>query len=159
MVLAIGHKFHQYCIVYSWRLYRIVSGETLRQKDLWQHIVGIMIKKSKRRVVSVHSTKAHKVADEVIYDGLGYYPISYSAWKCAVCGKSSRNSCENCKRSLHVKTCFQIFHEKWQYDDTITTACNKKMFFDCFHINKQCILSIPNVFLTCQPQTTERNLS
>ena len=34
-----------------------------------------------------------------------------------------------------------------------------KMFRNCCHINKQFILSISNVFLTCQPQTIERNLS
>ena len=101
--------------VYSWWLYRIVSGETIPQKDFRQHIVGMMmIRQSKPRVISIDSSpsKAHKVADEVRYDGLGHYPISSLVWKCAVCGKSCRNSCEKCKRSLHVKTCFQIFHEK-----------------------------------------------
>ena len=100
--------------VYSWRLYRIVSGETIPQKDFRWHIVGIMIRQPKPRVIRVGSrpTKAHKVADEVRYDGLGHYPISCSVRKCVVCGKSCRNSCEKCKRSLHVKTCFQIFHEK-----------------------------------------------
>ena len=100
--------------IYSWRLYRTVSGETIPQKDFRRHIVGVMIRQSKSRVISVDSrpTKAHKVADEVRYDGLGHYPISYSVWNYAVCGKSCRNSCEKCKRSLHVKTCFQIFHEK-----------------------------------------------
>ena len=100
--------------VYSRRLYRIVSGETIPQKDFRQDIVGIMIRQSKPCLISVdfRPTKAHKVADEVRYDGLGHYPISCSVRKCVVCGKSCRNSCEKCKRSLHVKTCFQIFHEK-----------------------------------------------
>ena len=49
---------------YSWRLYRIVSDETIPQKDFRQHIVGIMIRQSKPRVISVDSrpTKAHKMA-------------------------------------------------------------------------------------------------
>ena len=100
--------------VYSWRLYRIVSGETIQEKDFRQHIVEIMIRQSKPRVISADSrpTKAHKVADEVRCDGLSHYLISCSVRKCAVCGKSCRNSCEKCKRSLHVKTYFQIFHEK-----------------------------------------------
>ena len=100
--------------VYSWRLYRIVSGETIPQKDFRRHIVGIMIRQSKPRVISVDSrpTKAHKVADDVRYDGLRHYPISCSVRKCAARGKSFRNSSEKCKRSLHIKTCFQIFHEK-----------------------------------------------
>ena len=111
--------------VYSWQLHRIISGETIPQKDFRQYIVGIMIRQSKPHVISVDSrpTKAHKVADEVRYDGLGHYPISCSVRKCTVCGKSCTNSDEKCKRSLHVKTCFQIFHEKWQYDDIITTTC------------------------------------
>ena len=47
--------------VYNWRLYRIVSGETIPQKDFRRHIVGIMIRQSKPRVISVDSrpTKAH----------------------------------------------------------------------------------------------------
>ena len=100
--------------VYSWQLNHIVSGETILQNNFRQHIVGIMIRQSKTRAISVdyHPTKAHKVADEARYDGLGHYPISCSVRKCPVCGKSCRNSCEKCKRSLHVKTCVQIFHEK-----------------------------------------------
>ena len=98
--------------VYSWRLFRIVSGETIPQKDFRRQIVGTMIRHSNPRVISVDSrpTKAHKVADEVRYDGLGHYPISCSVRKCAGRGKSCRNSFKKCKRSLHAKICFQIFH-------------------------------------------------
>ena len=76
--------------VYSWRLYRIVSGESVPQGDFRRHTVRVMIRQSKPRVISVDSrqTKAHKVADEVRCDGLGHYPISCLVWKCAVCGKS-----------------------------------------------------------------------
>ena len=76
--------------VYSWRLYRIVSGETLLQKNLTWHIVGIMIRQSKPRTISIDSrpTKAHKEVDEVRYDGLGHYPINCSVWKCVLFGKS-----------------------------------------------------------------------
>ena len=111
--------------IYSLWLYGIISGETIPQKYFRRHIVGIMIRQSKPYIISVDSrpTKAHKVADEVRYEGLGHYPISCSVWKCAVCGKSCRNSCKKCKRSLNIKTCFQIFHEKWQYDDIVTTTC------------------------------------
>ena len=100
--------------VYSWRLYCIVSGEIIPQKDFRRHIVGIMIRQSKPRVISVDSCprKAHKVAAEVRYDGLGHNPISFSVRKCAVCGKGFRKSCEKYKRSLHVKACFHIFYEK-----------------------------------------------
>ena len=105
--------------VYSWRLYRIVSGETIPLKDFREHSVSIMIRQSKPRAISVDSrpTRAHKVADEVRYDRLGYYAITCSVRKYAVCGESCRDSCEKSKRSLHVKTCFQI------YDEIITTTC------------------------------------
>ena len=65
--------------VYSWQLYRIVSGKTLLQKNLRRHIVGIIIRQSNPRIISVDSspTKAHKVVDEVRYDGLGHYPINF----------------------------------------------------------------------------------
>ena len=80
----------------------MVSVETIPQKDFRQHTVGIMIRQSKPRVISAdpRPTKAHKVADEV------------RNRKCAVCGKSCRNKCEKSKRTLHVKTCFKIFHKK-----------------------------------------------
>ena len=111
--------------VYYWRLYCIVSGKTIPQKDFRRQIVGIMIRQSKPHVIGVDSRpiKAHKVADEMRCDGLGHYPNSCPIQKCLVCGKSCKNSCEKCKRILHVKTCFQIFHENWQYDDIITTTC------------------------------------
>ena len=68
-----------FAFVYSWQLYRIVSGKTLLQKNLRRHIVGIMIRQSKPRIISVESrpTKAHKMVAEVRYDGLGHYPINF----------------------------------------------------------------------------------
>ena len=100
--------------VYSWQLYRIVPGETILQKSFRRHILGIMIRQSKLWVISADSrpTKAYEMADEVRHDELGHYPISCSVRKCVVCGKSCRNSCAKCKRSLHVKICFQVSHEK-----------------------------------------------
>ena len=63
----------------------------------------------------------HKEADKLRYDELGHYPIRCSVHKCAVCGKSCCSSCEKCNQGFHVKTRFQIFHEKWQYDDITIT--------------------------------------
>ena len=69
--------------VFSWRLYRIV-GEPAPQKDFRHHIVSIMIRKSAPRITDVYSrpTCAHKIADEVRYDGVGHYPISSPVRKC-----------------------------------------------------------------------------
>ena len=53
--------------VCSWWLYRVFSGKTIPQKDFRRHIVGIMIRQSKPRTISVDSrlTKAYKVTDKV----------------------------------------------------------------------------------------------
>ena len=117
VINAINNEF-----VYSWRLYRILSSETIPQKIFRRYIVVFMIRQSKPRIISVgsHLTKAHTMADEGRYDRLGHYPISSSVWKSAIWDKNCRNSCEKWKRSLHVKLCFQNFHEKLQYDDIIT---------------------------------------
>ena len=70
--------------VCSCRLYRIVSGETIPQKDFRRHIVATMIRQSKPHVISIdfRPAIAHKVADEVRY-GLGPYPISCSIFLCS----------------------------------------------------------------------------
>ena len=115
-------------LVYSWWLYQIISGETIPHRDFRRHNMSIMIRQSKPPIISVDSrpTKPHKVADEVRYDELGHYPISCSVHKCAVCGKSCRNSCEKWKWSLHVKTYVQIFHEKWH---TMTLLPQHNMYY------------------------------
>ena len=88
------------------------------------------------------------------WDMMGHYPISCPVRKYSLCGKSCRNSCEKCKRSLRVKTYFQIFHVtiRWHCYHNMCYIHYLKMFCNYCHINKQRILSIPNVFLTCQPQ-------
>ena len=104
-------------------LYCTISGETVPQKVFRQHTVGITIRQSRPRLISIDSrpTKTHKEADKLRYDELGYYPIRCSVHKCAFCGKSCCSSCEKCNQGLHVKTRFQIFLEKWQYDDITIT--------------------------------------
>ena len=166
VVLATCHKYHQYCsciqlaavLFHFWWNYTTERFQTV-------HCADIMIRQSKSRVICINScpTKTQKVADKLRYDGLGHYSISCPVWKCALWGKSCRKSCEKYKRSLHVKIFFQIFHEKWQYNDIIITTMYYihylKMFCNYCHIRKQCILSILNMFLTCQPQTIGRNPS
>ena len=104
-------------------LYCTISGETVPQKVFRQHTVGITIRQSRPRLISIDSrpTKTHKEADKLRYDELGHYPIRCSVHKCAFCGKSCCSSCEKCNQGLHVKTRFQIFFEKWQYDDITIT--------------------------------------
>ena len=70
-------------------LYCTISGETVPQKVFRQHTVGITIRQSRPRLISIDSrpTKTHKEADKLRYDELGHYPIRCSVHKCAFVGK------------------------------------------------------------------------
>ena len=100
--------------VYSWRIYRIISGEVFSQKDFRRRVVSIMIRRSASQILDVRSrpARAFKVADEIRLDGIGHYSSPASVRRCAICKKNCRNSCGKCSQSLHVNTCFQLFHEK-----------------------------------------------
>ena len=100
--------------VYSWRIYRIISGEVFSQKDFRRRVVSIMIRRSASQILDVRSrpARAFKVADEIRLDSIGHYPSPGSVRRCAICKKNCRNSCGKCSQSLHVNTCFQLFHEK-----------------------------------------------
>ena len=100
--------------VYSWRIYRIISGEVFSQKDFRRRVVSIMIRRSASQILDVRSrpARAFKVADEIRLDGIGHYPSPASVRRCAICKKNCRNSCGKCSQSLHVNMCFQLFHEK-----------------------------------------------
>ena len=119
-------------LVCSWMVHRMVSGKFIPQKDFRRHNGDILIRKSKLRVVTVDfcPTKAHKVADGVRYAELGHYPISCSFRKWTeilFIGKVTEihvRSAYKAYNCIHFKTYFQIFHEKWQYHDIITTTCN-----------------------------------
>ena len=108
--------------VYSWRLYRILSDKTIPQKDFRRHIVRIMIRQPKTRIISVDSRwkKAQKVMK---CDLMGYVSITSPAQfeNVLLVGEVTRIHVRS--TNLHVKTCFQIFYEKWQYNGIITTTC------------------------------------
>ena len=98
--------------VYCSRLYRIVTDENNPQKDFRRHIVTIL---TKRVLPSVPArsrpVKTFKIPDEVRLDGIDHFPAPGSVRKCVVCKKSCRNTCEKCEHSMHVNTCFQLFHQ------------------------------------------------
>ena len=75
--------------VYSWRIYRIISGEVFSQKDFRRRVVSIMIRRSASQILDVRSRPAHafKVADEIRLDGIGHYPSPASVRRCAICKK------------------------------------------------------------------------
>ena len=101
--------------VFSWRFYRIITGESIEQKLYRRQVVSILIRRSTPITPANHlpAPTVYKVADEIRLDGQGHYPEAGPVGrKCAVCRKSCRNTCGKCKRSMHVKNCFQQFHEK-----------------------------------------------
>ena len=99
--------------VYSWRLHGIVTTELIRQKDYRLKVISVLLKKSTAsRVARSRPSITYKVCDEIRLDGLDHYPMPGKVRRCAVCKKSCRNTCEKCDQSMHVNTCFQLFHEK-----------------------------------------------
>lgn len=100
--------------VYCWCLYCISTGKAKEQK-LYQHeIVSILlcrlIKTTPTAALSV--PQVYRVPNVVRPDSHGHYPESGPVCKCAVCKVNCRNICSKCQRSVHVKVCFQKFHEE-----------------------------------------------
>ena len=100
--------------VYSWWVFGIVSEEPMPQKNYCPQIVGILIQWAHLEIISVHLRPARNfwILDEIRFDGVLHYPISWPVRRCVLCGKNSRKACEKCKLTLHLNTCFQIFHEQ-----------------------------------------------
>ena len=53
--------------VYSWRIYKIISGEVLFQKEFRRRVVSIMTRRSASQIMNVRSrpVRTFKVADEI----------------------------------------------------------------------------------------------
>ena len=100
--------------VYCRRLFRIIADDAVEQKTFRHHIVSILLRQFIRVTParSLPAAKAFMVADEIRLDGVNHYPKSGPICKCTVCKKSCRNTCSKCNSSIHVNTCFQLFHEK-----------------------------------------------
>ena len=152
MVLDPGNKCHQYCIciqpaVVSFCFWCNYTTEIIKTAHCWYH--DLKIKDTRHQCW--FSSKTHKMADEVRCDGLGHYSISCSFRRCIVREESCRNSREKCKRRVHVMLLYFPWKETilWHYYDNMYYIHYLKMFFSCCHINKKCLLTIPNVFLTC----------
>ena len=79
-----------------------------------RQIVGILIRHAHPEIISVLSkpAKNFRIPDETRFDGVGHYPISCPVRRCVLCRKNSRKTCEKCKLTLHLNTCFQMFHEQ-----------------------------------------------
>ena len=98
--------------VYSWRMYKIVSGEEVPQKNFRRHITSIMIRRSHPQPLSASRSEwTFKVADEIRSDGNGHYPNPGPVRRCVIFKKTCRNLCKKSNIGVHVNTCFQVFHE------------------------------------------------
>ena len=62
--------------LYSWRIYRIIFGEVLSQKEFRRRVVSIMITRS-----------ASQVADKIRPDGVRHYPSPAPVRRCTICKK------------------------------------------------------------------------
>ena len=84
------------------------------KKKFRRRVVGTMIRRSASQIMDVRSRPARtfKVEDKIRLDGVGHYPSPAPVRRCAICKKNCLNSCAKCCQSLHVNTCFQLFHEK-----------------------------------------------
>ena len=91
-------------------MYKIVSGEEVSQKNLRHHVTSIMIRQSHPRLLASRPGHTFKVADKIRLNGNGQYPNPGPVRRCAICIKNCRNLCKKCNISVHVNTCFQVFH-------------------------------------------------
>ena len=98
-------------LVYCWRLYRVSTDDTIDQELYRRQIVSVMLRHSFREERAEIVPRAYRVPNEVRLDGYGHYPEPGPVRKCAVYKINCRNICGKCQRSVHVKVCFQRFHE------------------------------------------------
>ena len=89
MVLATDHKCDNIAFVFSWRIYRIISGEVLSQKKFQRQVVSIMIRRSASQIIDVRSHPGHtfKVAGEISLDGVEHYPSLALMRRWVICKK------------------------------------------------------------------------
>ena len=79
-----------------------------------RQIVGILIRGAHPEIISVHSrpAKCFRIPDEICFERVKHYAICCPVRRCVLCGKNSKKACDKCKLTLHLDTCFQMFHER-----------------------------------------------
>lgn len=100
-------------VVFSWRVYQLGTNTESKQKDFRRSLVTAMLHQSqpKPRTDSRPGPSFSVLAD-VRTDNRNHYPKSCPVRRCTVCKKNCRIQCAKCNKSLHLKECFQKFHEK-----------------------------------------------
>lgn len=100
-------------VVFSWRLYQLSTNIESNQKEFRRSLVAIMIKQSKPRPrADSRPGPSFSVSTDARTDNQNHYPQSCPVRRCTICKKNCRIQCVKCKKSLHLKECFQRFHEK-----------------------------------------------
>ena len=99
-------------MVFCWRLYQI-SNKNITQKDYIHTIVHILTKRSTTTFrADARPSPSYTLPAEVRKDNPDHLPIQGDVRKCIVFKKNCRIRCQKCNKSLHINTCFQIFHEE-----------------------------------------------
>ena len=106
-------------IVFCWRLYEISTGSTIPNKEYRRSIVQILVKRAKpERMYSKALRSGPKGSKalpprEVRTDNTNHRTESLvTSRRCIVCKKNGKIQCAKRKVTLHLKSCWQIFHEK-----------------------------------------------
>ena len=165
VVLAIGHKCHQYCIciqlaAVSYRFWWNYTAKRFQMAHCGYHDQTTKATRHPRRFSSNKGSQSGWWSEIWWVRSLSHQLLSSEM--CCLWEKLQKFMWE-VQTKLTCQNMFPDFPWKvtirWHYYHNMYYIHYLKMFCNCCHINKQCILSIPNVFLTCQPQTIERNLS
>ena len=100
-------------VVYSWRVYKLTTDCESKQKDFLRSLVAVMLKQSKPRPRAESLPgPSFSVSADIRTDNQNHYPQSCPVRRCTVCKKNCRIQCQKCGKSLHLKECFQKYHEK-----------------------------------------------
>ena len=96
--------------VFAWRIYQMVRGEKMPQKDFRENLVNAMIKKEVPNPMN-RPGPSKGIPCSVRTDGVGHYPQAITPRRCVMCKKNAKIQCCKCEKTLHLMLCFQKFHE------------------------------------------------
>ena len=165
VVLAICHKCHQHysCIQLAAVLFHFWWNYTTERFQT-VHCADIMIRQSSHvssASILVQQRLRSSWRIEIWWVRSLFHQLP-SLEMCSLWEKLQKIMWE-VQTKLTCQNIFPYFPWKvtiqWHYYHNMYYIHYLKMFCNYCHINKQCILSILNMFLTCQPQTIGRNLS
>ena len=99
-------------MIFCWHAYQL-SNKNITQKDYICIIVHTLAKRSTTMFrADARPGPLYTLLAEVRTDNSDHLAIQWDVRRCAVCKKNCRIRCQKCNKSLHINTCFQIFHEE-----------------------------------------------